>query len=147
MGVNAYMQRHRDSKDMRGGLAGLFTLGSYAGGKLCVPQLGLKTRDAPGACAVLRGDKLEHMVMDYTGPRYFFIGSNHESVKRHALRKINGGSDSDNNNNNDAAEAGDEDDVGFPINTPCVQYGHDELNEPDRAWTNEELHEEVALPF
>ncbi|KAK8131753.1 hypothetical protein PG984_008191 [Apiospora sp. TS-2023a] len=149
MGVNSYTQRHRDTKDMHGGLAGLLTLGSYTGGNLCVPQLGIKTRYAPGACAVLRGDKLEHMVTDYTGPRYFVIGSNHESVKRHALRKMNGDQPPPpppppRHGENPVYED-DDDDVGFPIETPCVQYGHDELDEPDRVWTNEELHEAAAL--
>ncbi|KAK8018928.1 hypothetical protein PG991_008118 [Apiospora marii] len=161
VGVNAYTQRHRDTKDMHGGLAGLLTLGSYTGGHLCLPQLGLKTRYAPGACAVLRGDKMEHLVADYTGPRYFVIGTNHESVKRHALRKMHESSSSGNNATGDGTlpplppplEGGkpiyydeDNDDVvGFPIETPCVQYGHDEHDEPDRVWTNEELHEAAAL--
>lgn len=157
VGVNAYTQRHRDTKDMRGGLAGLLTLGSYTGGNLCLPQLGIKTRYAPGACAVLRGDMVEHMVADYTGPRYFIIGTNHESVKRHALSKMHASS-----HNNATADGGalpplppplddgkpvyEEDDVvGFPIEMPCVQYGHDELDDPDRVWTNEELHEAAAL--
>ncbi|KAK8052933.1 hypothetical protein PG996_012234 [Apiospora saccharicola] len=148
VGVNAYTQRHRDTKDMHGGLAGLLTLGSYTGGNLCVPQLGIKTRYAPGACAVLRGDKLEHMVTDYTGPRYFIIGTNHESVKRHALRKMNGDPlppPPPPPPHGEKPVYEDDDEVGFPIETPCVQYGHDELDEPDRVWTNDELHEAAAL--
>lgn len=31
LGINAYTQRHRDTADVRGGLAGLFTLGQYTG--------------------------------------------------------------------------------------------------------------------
>lgn len=31
LGINAYTQRHRDTADIRGGLAGLFTLGQYTG--------------------------------------------------------------------------------------------------------------------
>ncbi|KAK8068732.1 hypothetical protein PG994_005348 [Apiospora phragmitis] len=106
---------------------------------------------------------MDHMVTDYTGPRYFIIGTNHESVKRHALRKMNGKNNNNNNNNTAPAdnypppqddsnneEPMEEDEVGYPINTSCVQYGHDELDEldePDRVWTNEELHEAAALPF
>jgi hypothetical protein len=31
LGINAYTQRHRDTNDIAGGLAGLFTLGKYTG--------------------------------------------------------------------------------------------------------------------
>ncbi|KAK8086019.1 hypothetical protein PG994_000993 [Apiospora phragmitis] len=71
---------HRDTSDIRGGLTGLFTLGQYTGGNLCLPQLGIKVPYAPGACTVLRGDRMDHFVADYTGPRYNFVGTHHESV-------------------------------------------------------------------
>ncbi|KAK6844684.1 hypothetical protein PG995_014794 [Apiospora arundinis] len=29
-----------------------------------------------------------HLMADYSDPRYFIIGTNHESVKRHAVRKM-----------------------------------------------------------
>ncbi|KAK8002150.1 hypothetical protein PG991_014372 [Apiospora marii] len=88
LGINGYTQRHRDTGDMVGGMAGLVTLGGYTGGNLCIPQLGFRVRYAPGACTILRGDKMDHLVTDFSGPRYFVIGTNHESVRRHAVRKM-----------------------------------------------------------
>ncbi|KAK8066820.1 hypothetical protein PG997_013567 [Apiospora hydei] len=88
VGINGYTQRHRDTNDLAGGMAGLVTLGSYTGGNLCIPQLGFRVRYAPGACAILRGDKMDHLVTDYSGPRYFVIGTHHESMRRHAMRKL-----------------------------------------------------------
>jgi hypothetical protein len=58
------------------------------GGNLCVPQLGLKVTYQPGACAIIRGTALDHLVTDYTGTRFFLIGTNHESVKRNAWRAL-----------------------------------------------------------
>lgn len=59
-----------------------------AGGNLCLPQLSLKVQYKPGACAVLRGNGLEHLVEDYVPPRRFVIGTSHEPVRRHARRKL-----------------------------------------------------------
>ncbi|KAK8135040.1 hypothetical protein PG984_007052 [Apiospora sp. TS-2023a] len=91
LGINAYTQRHRDPSDIRGGYAGLFTVGEYEGGNLCIPQLGFKVPYRPGACALVRSERMEHLVADYTGPRYFVAGTNHESVKKYAMRKMAGG--------------------------------------------------------
>ncbi|KAK4447927.1 hypothetical protein QBC34DRAFT_381764 [Podospora aff. communis PSN243] len=88
LGVNGYTQRHRDTNDVAGGLAGLCTFGGYTGGALCLPQLGIKVPYSPGTCAIIRRDGLEHLVQDYSGPRFFVIGTNHESVRRHGLRMI-----------------------------------------------------------
>ncbi|KAK6855582.1 hypothetical protein PG995_007733 [Apiospora arundinis] len=88
LGINGHTQRHRDTNDIAGGMAGLMTLGDYTGGNLCIPQLGFRVRYKPGACTVLRGDKMDHLVTDYSGPRYFVIGTNHESVRKHAERKM-----------------------------------------------------------
>jgi hypothetical protein len=108
LGINGYTQRHRGFGDIQGGLAGLLTLGRYsgetivqckrncfiilthysAGANLCVPQLGLKVTYAPGACTIIRGNGLDHLVQDYTGPRFFVIGTNHETCKKHALRNL-----------------------------------------------------------
>lgn len=146
----------------------------YTGGNLCIPQLGFQVRYKPGACAILRGDKMDHLVTDYTGPRYFVIGTNHESVRRHAERKMgqrqapkDGDGDevgqqrrsSDSfapadcrDKNKDSLEhvINDEDMMaGVPIETPCVNPGCDEDDEEvaNHQWTNEELHEAAALPL
>ncbi|KAK7965823.1 uncharacterized protein PG986_000100 [Apiospora aurea] len=31
---------------------------------------------------------MDHLVTDYSGPRYFVIGTHHESMRRHAMRKL-----------------------------------------------------------
>ncbi|KAK7955241.1 hypothetical protein PG988_015935 [Apiospora saccharicola] len=166
LGINGYTQRHTDSGDMVGGYAGLITLGSYTGGNLCIPDLGIKVTYAPGACTILRGDKMEHLVTDYSGPRYFVIGTNHEAVKRWAVRRMPGYQDEPGTES--AAEAGpggdkeaagaevvvrdefddpDEELVEFPPKTPCVNTGcdWDEDEVADHEWTNEELHGAAAL--
>ncbi|KAK8090051.1 hypothetical protein PG997_005012 [Apiospora hydei] len=88
LGVNAHTQRHRDTGDVKGGLAGLVTLGNYTGGNLCLPQLGLKVPYRPGACALLRGSGLEHLVTDFRGPRFFVVATNHETSKKYAWRAM-----------------------------------------------------------
>ncbi|KAK8137519.1 hypothetical protein PG984_003012 [Apiospora sp. TS-2023a] len=88
LGINGYTQRHRDTSDLAGGMAGSMTFGDYTGGNLCIPHLGLRVRYAPGACTILRGDRMDHLVTDFSGHRYFVIGTNHESVRKHAVRKM-----------------------------------------------------------
>lgn len=113
-GVNGYTQRHRDVKDISGGLAGLFSTGDYQGKKLtktscilfpsknfktnvdlffeganlCVPELGIKVPYKPGTCTILHGGDLDHLVRDFTGTRYFIIATNHESSRQYALRQM-----------------------------------------------------------
>ncbi|KAI5920650.1 hypothetical protein F4810DRAFT_723205 [Camillea tinctor] len=127
LGVNGYTQRHRDTSDVKGG-------------NLCIPQLGVKVPYRPGACAVIRGDKLEHLVTDYTPPRYFLIGTNHESVKRWAFRKMG--------MEPEAVEpptTDHEDKIGFPLETPCINPGNDDQDDDEIEWTNKMLHGAAAL--
>ncbi|KAK8040066.1 hypothetical protein PG993_008477 [Apiospora rasikravindrae] len=166
LGINAYTQRHRDTSDLRGGLVGLVTLGDYTGGNLCLPQLGAKVPYAPGACTVMRGDRMDHLVADYTGPRYFTDTTHHESVNRYFLRKLGTGMDpnlmpsakvaanevfnkivpsSPPRERDEAADSEDEDPVSFPLETPCINDGHDSDDSDDPPWTNWELHEDRAL--
>lgn len=164
-GVNGYTQRHKDKNDVAGGLAGLCTFGRYTGkylclyqmapnlsmltqatgGNLCIPQLNLKVPYQPGACALIRGTGLDHLVADYTGPRYFLIGTNHESVKRNAWRKLGrlpplqpkrkrGETDLSN-----SGEDSEEDVMG----TTCINMGDDD--DDDIHYTNRELHGAGAL--
>ncbi|KAK8093484.1 hypothetical protein PG997_000169 [Apiospora hydei] len=156
LGINAYTQRHRDTSDLRGGLVGLVTLGEYTEGNLCLPQLGVKVPYAPGACTVMRGDRMDHLVADYTGPR----------VARNVKRRLGTGLDPNlmPSANVSASEAfnkiapsspppqaadSDEDDeedpVGFPLETPCINDGRDSDDSDDPPWTNWELHEDRAL--
>ncbi|KAK7965824.1 uncharacterized protein PG986_000101 [Apiospora aurea] len=73
---------------MAGWFAGLIAVGDYTGGHLCIPDLGIKVPYAPGACTIIRGDKMDHLVTDFSGPRYFVIGTSHEAVKKYALRQM-----------------------------------------------------------
>jgi hypothetical protein len=41
LGINGYTQRHRDVRDIHGGLAGLLSLGSYKGMCVLTPVSGL----------------------------------------------------------------------------------------------------------
>ncbi|RYP64948.1 hypothetical protein DL771_008517 [Monosporascus sp. 5C6A] len=88
LGINPHTMRHADTNDIRNGYAGLLTFGDYEGGNLCLPQLGFKVPYRPGACAILRGDRIQHFVSDYHGERYFVVGTNHEKVKQHAFRLL-----------------------------------------------------------
>ncbi|RYP61941.1 hypothetical protein DL771_009948 [Monosporascus sp. 5C6A] len=76
LGINGYTQRHKDINDAQGG------------GNLCVPQLKVKVRYQPGAAAIIAGDVLDHLVLDYSGTRFFVIGTNHDSVKQRVYRKM-----------------------------------------------------------
>ncbi|KAK0748606.1 hypothetical protein B0T21DRAFT_407105 [Apiosordaria backusii] len=144
LGINGYTQRHKDRNDIAGGLAGLCTLGRYQGGNLCIPQLNLKVPSRPGACALIRGTDLDHLVSDYSGPRFFIIGTNHESVKRNVWRKLgrlpeltpeqrkevrqdwNGGDGTEN-----------------VMEWTCMNEESDD--DDDVLWTNKEIHESAVL--
>ena len=161
LGVNGYTQRHRDTNDIAGGLAGLCTFGDYEGkgtglkpsasfvdaiqedDHLCVPQLNLKVPYRPGACSVIRGTALYLLVEDYSGPRFFLIGTNHESVKRHVWRKLGRLPPLPPRGQLDAgpedAEAKNEDVMG----TTCVNERDDDYD--NIQYTNQELHEAGAL--
>ncbi|KAK8013915.1 hypothetical protein PG990_007211 [Apiospora arundinis] len=88
LGINGHTQRHMDQGDIRGGLAGLLTVGNYTGGNLCLPQLNLKVPYQSGSCALIRGGGMEHLVTDFTGPRFFVVGTNHETARKYAMRKL-----------------------------------------------------------
>ncbi|KAK8066821.1 hypothetical protein PG997_013568 [Apiospora hydei] len=152
--------------------AGLITLGDYTGGHLCIPDLGIKVPYAPGACTIIRGDKMNHLVTDFSGPRYFVIGTNHKAFKMYAQRQMaqREAQSREESEGGDAAAAGPsssglivdegpatngkgpalgDEMVGFPLETPCVNNGcdWDEDELADHEWTNEELHEAGALPM
>ncbi|KAK8047985.1 hypothetical protein PG996_016049 [Apiospora saccharicola] len=95
---------------------------------------------------------MDHLVTDFSGPRYFVIGTNHKSVRRHAVRKMRqeepleemassprprthpdpfapADYSSSIGNDDDTAFEGEVDPnslaEGFPIETPCVNPGCD----------------------
>ncbi|KAK5652931.1 hypothetical protein OQA88_9410 [Cercophora sp. LCS_1] len=160
LGINGYTQRHRDIGDVQGGLAGLLTLGRYTAANLCFPQLGIKVPYAPGACAIIRGHGLEHLVQDYSGPRFFVIGTNHESCKRHAWRRLGrlpplpppvprGQKRKGRDKSGESSQVGESDDSSDSEADygPCRNDGNDQDDEDEIVWTNEMLHGAAALPL
>jgi hypothetical protein len=124
------------------------------GANLCVPQLGVKVRYASGACTIIRGDGMDHLVQDYSGPRFFVIGTNHEACKKHALRKLGRLPPLPPRvyTPRSAKKAADQQKQQGPgeeeeMTCPCINFGADEDDEGDRVWTNEILHGAAVLPF
>lgn len=129
------------------------------GANLCLPQLGVKVPYASGACAILRGSGLVHLVHDYSGPRFFVIGTNHEACRRHAMRKLGrlpalpdppprtymglraGPPPHSQEHGDAAAEVENEEE---PLEAPRANVGADE--EDDVEWTNNRLHGPAVLP-
>ncbi|RYP67437.1 hypothetical protein DL769_005769 [Monosporascus sp. CRB-8-3] len=155
LGINGYTQRHKDINDFKGGLAGLLTLGNYDRASLCVPQLNVMVKYAAGACACLRGNGLDHLVQDYSGPRFFVIGTNHETCKKYAWRKLGrlpplpplptrrkkGTTARPDEHQGQAGDLGEP----LQLDTPCVNEGSDEQSDSDFEWTNETLHDAAVL--
>ncbi|KAI7777672.1 hypothetical protein LA080_003165 [Diaporthe eres] len=133
-GANGYTQRHRDVKDISGGLAGLFSTGDYQG-------------------------DLDHLVRDFTGTRYFIIATNHESSRQYALRQMGDpraqplpapkpksdspqGRDkrraSDEALDFDTDELSEDSDDGGDFEAPCINHRTDEDDMP--VYTNKDLH-------
>ncbi|KAI0010968.1 hypothetical protein F4779DRAFT_575387, partial [Xylariaceae sp. FL0662B] len=154
LGVNGYTQRHSDINDIAGGMAGLVTLGDYKGGNMCLPQLGLKIPYAPGTCAVIAGDVLDHLITDYSGTRFFLIGTNHESTKRHIWRKTGRSTPFPDEEIQLTEETGDgglveqdydsHSDSSEDWDAPCVNKGDDDHDETI-VWTNTMIHGSGAL--
>lgn len=136
------------------------------GGNLCIPQLGIKLKYMPGTCAIIRGDVMEHLVADYSGPRFFIVGTNHESCKRNAFRRmgrqpplplppINSKTEEEERIERDRADHGfdynsddpyDEEYHDYDVETTCINYGH-EVDDPDIEVTNKWLHGPGALDW
>ncbi|KAJ9148693.1 hypothetical protein NKR23_g5000 [Pleurostoma richardsiae] len=140
LGVNGHTQRHKDRNDIAGVLAGLCTLGRYTGGHLCLPQLGIKVPYQLGACALIRGTAINDLVQDYSGLRFFLIGTNHESIKRHAFRKM--GRLPPLPPRGSGGDTPDEDDEAL-METTCVNMGDDRGD--DIEYTNKEVHGPAVL--
>ncbi len=119
------------------------------GANLCVPQLGIKVPYTPGTCAIIRGNGLEHLVQDYTGPRFFVIGTNHEACKKHAWRKLgrlpplpplNPNPLKPKASDLEEDEEDEEDSDDYLSDGPCINRGTDDDDEGNMEWTNEMLH-------
>ncbi|KAK5659775.1 hypothetical protein OQA88_986 [Cercophora sp. LCS_1] len=137
LGVNGHIQRRKDSNDIKGGLAGLCTFGNYHGGELCIPQLNLKVPYKPGTCAIIRGTDLAHLVSDYSGPRYFLIGTNRQNVKRHVWRKL--GKLPPLPDDDDSIDEDPDDDI---MEMTCFNTDHD--TQSNGLCSNNDVHEFAA---
>ncbi|KAK8084409.1 hypothetical protein PG997_005680 [Apiospora hydei] len=153
LGINGHTQRHMDQGDIKGGLAGLLTVGNYSGGNLCLPQLNLKLPYRSGSVALIRGSGLEHLVTDFAGPRFFIVGTNHETARKYALRKLGRlpplpprGKWDERDATARAAYPGEhewpEDDDDWQ---PCVHSGADDDDQDEMDWDDLELHGYRAL--
>ena len=120
-GFDAYLhgpltERHLDTSDWEGGLAGLITFGEFSGmrpkccsscelgtnidigGDLITPELELRVPFPPGSMAHLRGSGLTHYTMKHYGidgrpsQRKTLVMTNHESVRRAVEKKTEGAS-------------------------------------------------------
>ncbi|KAK8048601.1 hypothetical protein PG994_010331 [Apiospora phragmitis] len=157
--VNAHTQRHRDTGDFQGGLAGLVSLGNYTDKNSSISRinphnlhgrafpfaLGVKVPYRPGACALLRGGGLEHLVTDFQGPRFFVVATNHETSKKYAWRAkgrlppLPPKPDRRRRTSNST----DEEAPGPWM--PCINKGTDDDDEDQIRWTNSALHGPRAL--
>ncbi|RYP73844.1 hypothetical protein DL769_004145 [Monosporascus sp. CRB-8-3] len=144
LGINGYTQRHKDINDAQGG------------GNLCVPQLKVKVRYQPGAAAIIAGDVLDHLVLDYSGTRFFVIGTNHDNVKQRVYRKMGklppiprAEEDDDAAPASPDSEDEDWDEYGHlyeedPKAPPCLNWGDDNYDDTITV-TNTYLHGGYAL--
>jgi hypothetical protein len=69
--VNTRTKKHRDPRDCRSGIAGLFCAGKFHSGAICFPQLGIKIPFKPGDIILFRSFALEHFLEDWTGEHRF----------------------------------------------------------------------------
>ncbi|RYP93252.1 hypothetical protein DL770_000627 [Monosporascus sp. CRB-9-2] len=123
-------------EEQRVAFAGLCTFGDYTGGTMCIPQLGIKVPYRPGTCVLLRGSDMDHYVEDFSGPRFFTIGTHHDSCRQFAWRKLG--------RPEPAGKEKKRKEAAMRQKLPCINTGHDE---DDLQWTNYELHGPGALPL
>ncbi|RYP43602.1 hypothetical protein DL768_009845 [Monosporascus sp. mg162] len=143
LGVNGYTARHADKKDAYLGLAGLCTFARYTGGHLCVPDLGFKVPYQPGACMILRGRSLEHLVKDYSGLRVFVIGTSHDSTKKYSQRKRGILPQLPPPIRETARRPKDDYEDENPMETTCINFRS--CSDDDMRYTNREIHGPGAL--
>ncbi|RYP42693.1 hypothetical protein DL767_000062 [Monosporascus sp. MG133] len=143
LGVNGYTARHADKKDAYLGLAGLCTFGRYTGGHLCVPDLGFRVPYQPGACTILRGRSLEHLVKDYSGLRVFVIGTSHDTTRKYSQRKRGILPQLPPPIRETARRPEDDYEDENPMETTCINFRS--CSDDDIRYTNREIHGPGAL--
>ncbi|RYP05393.1 hypothetical protein DL764_003818 [Monosporascus ibericus] len=143
LGLNGYSARHADKKDAYLGLAGLCTFGRYTGGHLCVPDLGFRVPYQPGACIILRGRSLEHLVKYYSGFRVFVIGTSHDTTRKYSQRKRGILPQLPPPIRETARRPEDDYDDENPMETTCINFRS--CSDDDIRYTNREIHGPGAL--
>ena len=80
---------HRDLDDTVWGFCCIVPQGSFEGGYLCLPSLGIKIACPQGTVIFLRSYILPHYISDFTGTRVSFISFTHQEVVNWYLEKKN----------------------------------------------------------
>jgi hypothetical protein len=78
--LNSPTAAHRDLDDACWGFCCIVPQGSFTGGYLCLPTLGIKVYCPPGTIIFLRSYALPHYVSDFSGTRISFISFMHQEV-------------------------------------------------------------------
>lgn len=122
-------------------------LGLYLGGNLCIPQFGLKVQYRPGACAIIRGSEVDHLVTDYVGLRIFNVGTNHETTRRYAFRAMGklAAPDDDGKRRPHSSEQEDSDSE-MGTKGPCVNDGDDD-RDSNLETSERQIHGPRALDY
>lgn len=77
---NLAAEPHKDTSDYKRGWVGMTWSGSYTGGELVVPILGIKISCQPGDVVFFRSTELEHYVLPFVGDRSAFVFFSHQDV-------------------------------------------------------------------
>ena len=86
---NVKTESHKDSSDMKNGLAVLMPFGDFYGGDFCCKELGVQFPLQPGDICALRGHEISHCTKYwYDRSRYCVVHAFHETVMNQATEKI-----------------------------------------------------------
>ncbi|RYP91982.1 hypothetical protein DL770_001903 [Monosporascus sp. CRB-9-2] len=139
LGIRSFTERHKDTADVKFGLATIVALGEYsAGGDLCFPQAGLALAYQPGCCVMFRGAEMEHFVSEWTGNRIFMAFTNHQAVRNWIDRRALGVVLPQISAQDAADEEHEEDMDSDHDSDPCVEKNLDIDNDEDL--TDKEIH-------
>ncbi|RYP77973.1 hypothetical protein DL771_000832 [Monosporascus sp. 5C6A] len=138
LGIRSFTERHKDTADVKFGLATIVALGEYSGGDLCFPQTGLALAYQPGCCVMFRGAEMEHFVSEWTGNRIFMAFTNHQAVRNWINRQALGVALPQISAQDAADEEHGEDCDSDHDSDPCVEKNLDIDNDEDL--TDKEIH-------
>ncbi|KAH0562470.1 hypothetical protein GP486_002837 [Trichoglossum hirsutum] len=80
--VNTHTEPHVDKDDWVGGWAWLAPFGTFTGGDLCIPQLGIRVPMPAGSIVGIRGRELIHFTDKWAGARYSVVHFFKQSIRR-----------------------------------------------------------------